>query len=332
MRSLAIFCITSLLLPLGAYAEVLDIGADGGAAKAQELGSTMRGDPVHLRQVQEAFDASTPEDSMGTFVWRPGAIYKVRMRQFMATTIKLPDNERVSSYVLGDDQLFTVQHMGERHPNIMTVYSVYAGVDTNLNVMGESGRVYSFYLRNDSTDSEIVPQFYVDVVAGGNRVHSWQFDQTLAPQGEEKKVSDEQAAMQRRADSVAQPPPTREDYLQSLPNADKINASYKLYGDAEIAPYAVYDDGRLTYFDFTAGLSAQRLLALYQVVDGYDSMVNYRYEKGLLVAEGISKEGWTLRNGNQTVCAKPTKMAERTKKNPLNTPVKSLPIGDTNAK
>jgi len=79
-------------------------------------------------------------------------------------------------------------------------------------------------------------------------------------------------------------------------------------GEEEIAPYAVYDDGNWTYFDFRdQGFANDRLPVIYKVVDGFDSIINSRVENGFLVAESISKEGWTLKNGHKVVCVRPKK-------------------------
>lgn len=58
---------------------------------------------------------------------------------------------------------------------------------------------------------------------------------------------------------------------------------------------------------------------VYKVVDGYDTITNFRMEKGFLIAESLSPEGWTLRNGKQTVCIKPSKALDKVHPRPPRT-------------
>jgi type IV secretory pathway VirB9-like protein len=78
-----------------------------------------------------------------------------------------------------------------------------------------------------------------------------------------------------------------------------------MFGDKEIAPFGVYDDGKWTYFDFRKHFISNRLPVAYKVIDKYDSIVNVRVENGFLIAESLSPEGWTLKNGKKTICIRP---------------------------
>ena len=96
----------------------------------------------------------------------------------------------------------------------------------------------------------------------------------------------------------------RADYLKTLPPTETINADYRIVGDLDIAPRGVFDDGEWTYFDFRKAPTSDRTPVVMKVVDGYDSLVNTRWENGFLVAETTSSEGWTLKNGHKYVCVK----------------------------
>jgi len=247
-----------------------------------------------LRSFQHAFNNSSVSDNVSEFNWQPNKIYKVNMRMHMKTLIYLPEDEEIKAYTIGDDFSFKVNILGYQFKNLLDVQSVYAGVDTNLSIIGKSGRVYSFYLRSYPVKSRTLPDFTVYVKAP-------KLDPNLGIQFASDYERDGSKKSKKRR--VFERLKKDNDYLKEVDDPDEINIDYKILGDEEIAPYAVYDDGNWTYFDFrNEHFNSDRLPVVYKVVDGFDSVINTRIDNGFLIAESISSDGWTLKNGDKTIC------------------------------
>ena len=272
---------------------------------------------VDLKAVQKAFNTSANTDNIKTFYYDENKISKIKLRVGMRSLIHFDKTEVVSSYIVGNSSIFKVQgipskaHESGIVPNILTIKALYPGADTNLTVITESGRVYTFYLRSYPITSWEVPDI---------TIYMKLFDDELYPTKEyfasdikeeiDKRVLPNFSGANVKSDA---------DYLNSIEIEEKPNMHYRIFGDKTIAPYAVYDDGVFTYFDFRHNLTSDRLPVVYKVVDGYDTITNFRMEKGFLIAESLSPEGWTLRNGNQTVCIKPSKALEKVHPRPPRT-------------
>lgn len=276
---------------------------------------------LNLKAVQEAFDDSPNDANVATFEYRPEYTAKVRTRVGVRTIINFDPTETIKSFVVGNPEIFNVMPIqsGEYKkgfiPYMLTVKAAYAGTDTNLAVITESNRIYNFYVRSDPVNSKFVPHFTVymkipdkgtekqitlSTIARITDISETAISQTTSLGGDDdkRKAKPKLFTIQRSGDN---------DYLKSLEESDNINTDYRIKGAKAIAPYAVYDDGSFTYFDYRDRLASDRLPVVYKVVDGYDTLVNFNIVKGFVVAESLSPEGWTLRNGQKYACIKPTK-------------------------
>ncbi len=122
----------------------------------------MKRDGALVGAIQRAWDNSP--GSAGIFVVRYSAdqVIKIRLREFMTSTIVLPEWETISTHVLGDAHGFKVV---KTQPNILVASASITGADTSLTVVGDSGRVYSFYVRSEGYNSPNIPDLTVFVKA-----------------------------------------------------------------------------------------------------------------------------------------------------------------------
>ncbi len=74
------------------------------------------------------------------------------------------------------------------------------------------------------------------------------------------------------------------------------NANYRVTGSAENAPARIFDDGRVTYFEWPQGRAVPAIFAV--AADGAENLVNYRVRGDFLVVEQLSPQ-FVLRNGKQ---------------------------------
>lgn len=94
-----------------------------------------------------------------------------------------------------------------------------------------------------------------------------------------------------------------------ITNTKNLNYNYTISGPENISPIKIYDDQVFTYFEFRENAP---IPAFFEVnSDGYESVVNYRIEDGILVVEKIVSQ-FTLRYGDDIACvyneSKPLKL------------------------
>ncbi|SEP43196.1 TrbG/VirB9 family P-type conjugative transfer protein [Nitrosovibrio sp. Nv6] len=299
MRKLGIL-LMAITFAATAQANIVDEVVPGGVP-ASKVGDRPMRDKISLQAIQAAFDDSDPLANVVRFKFHPDMTYKIRLREFMDTTVSLPLGEEINAYSIGDAKNFRFVPLTkpgkEGKPELKHLFRLaadYPGGDTNLSVVGKSGRIYSFYLRADSVQSSFLPALVVYIEA------------------EIEKRPEVEETPEKGATTVLPGAPVgvfdqqkEVEYLRSLdvPEMRDIRYSYVMSGEKTLAPVKVFDDGVWTYFKFADENMdrVKRLPALYRVIDGVDSPVNTRVVDGTLVAETTSV-GWTLRNGDSHLC------------------------------
>lgn len=300
MKTLKVF-IAALSLILAATgvlrAEIRDEVAGGITPDTAIIDRPMR-DDANLQAIQKAFDESDPRNNVKRFTYQNDVTFKLRLREFMHTTVVLPKGERIGGFSLGDQQNFHFTPLTKQEESMVNVFEVWAdypGADTNLTVFGGSGNIYSFYLRCDSVKSEFMPILvaYVEdkTISDQTRLDAKEVKPNPAPQKQNQELDAE--------------------YLRTLPLVDpsKISYAYKIKaGDQKLAPIRIFDDGYFTYFQFAENNldKVERLPVIYVVKDGYDVPVNNRVIGGTVIAETVSSK-WTLRSGDAHLCVRAKK-------------------------
>lgn len=299
--------ITSIsLLSFSSQAEIVDEIKEETLNDNKESDQPLRRD-FDLRQVQSAYNDSHPKDNIQRYSYNPSQIYKIKLRLHMNTMIYLPNGEEILAISLGDSSAFTASTFQDTIPNLVNVRSVYSGVDTNLSVISKSGRNYSFYLRSYPVKAKELSDYIVYIESASNTDTSdLNFSSYIESKKEniKKPATNKSKAYEKRLELLKDLQKDN-DYLKGLKDPFSINTNYQMKGDKEIAPFGVYDDGKWTYFDFRKDFISNRLPVIYKVIDDYDAVINTRVENGFLIAESLSSEGWTLKNGDKVVCIKP---------------------------
>ncbi len=296
-NKIAIFLIFMLCFSFSSNGKVNDFFGKKKQSFAQkQKEQPLKRKDTNLRDVQVKFNNSSANDNTMRFKWSSQKTFKVKMRLRIKTLIVLPEDEVIKAYTIGDNKSFKVSSISADFKNMVDVQSFYAGVDTNLTIIGRTGRIYNFYLRSYGVQSKMLPDFTIYVDAP-----------SLSPQKSAQFLSDvgRDGARLSRRDKIIRKITAENDYLRNLEEGEEIFIDYKMYGDKEIAPYSAYDDGKWTYFDFRGQgiVESGRMPVIYKVIDGFDAIVNTRFEGGFIIAESIN-QGWTLKNGQKTVCVK----------------------------
>lgn len=308
--------------PEFAWAAVIDEGGmTPGQANAGVIDRPMS-QTVKLNKVQAAFDKAKPQDNTRIYPWKPNVTYKIKLREFMQSVVILPTNEKITGYVLGDTINFAVKVLPANLQRFI-VFGRDPGADTNLTVFGDSGRIYSFYLRIDSVESAFVPDLLVYVMDDSMTYDQAQGGLTELALSTPAKEPGKEAAQKPEAEKpclecqIEEYPAQQfqRDYLRELPQTSGKNANKEYImskGSRDLAPLAIFDDGFFTYFKFGDGsLDAIKVPVIYQVIDGYDSLLNTRVEGGYIVAE-TTNDKFTIRRGDKFLCIRNKRYAKTT--------------------
>jgi ComB9 competence protein len=259
-------------------------------------------------QIQEAWNL-LGEARQGVYVTRlcEDCVYKVRAREFMITTLVLPEDAVIATADLGDRVGFKVQ---VKAANMIAVRPTGYGFDTNLNVYSRSGAVYPFYIRSESFNSKFVPDVMVKILgrekpeviegfAGDAGTAGRQEKGTLA------KPGDKTAAAIR---DLTSPAPPAGDFVRKVPfDPAKLHGwkDYKLSGDSELKPEVVYRDDFFTYIRYGEKWDGMELSTAYVTIDGIDELVNSRVQGSTFIVESVSPL-ITLKNGKKYLCIRYT--------------------------
>lgn len=258
-----------------------------------------RSPSLPLGTLQRSWDrptAATGQTAPGIvhYMWQPDFIMSVRTRDFMVTTLFLPNWERVNEFYLGDPVVFEAKRV---RTNVVAVRSRNAGADSNLTVLGASGNVYNFYLRSETWNSSQVSDLTVYIDAP-------RADPQSAGTGAEGRQPEGAAD----GGSGEGAPPA--DFLRQVAfRPENLRFDMKMFArrkeDRAIAPERVYEDGVFTYFDFGDRSESVPRPVVHHLVDGVDTVVNTRTagpRGNVLIAEAVGD--FTLRNGGRVVCVR----------------------------
>ncbi|PAF53023.1 hypothetical protein BKH42_08185 [Helicobacter sp. 13S00482-2] len=103
-----------------------------------------------LNAIQSSFffKKRTPQDNNLNIIYKAGNTSKIRLRYAMTTTF-IFDNDEIAYVSVGDSSFFEVfapKKDGYNLSSILIIKPLLIGVDTNLTVIGKSGKIYTFYL------------------------------------------------------------------------------------------------------------------------------------------------------------------------------------------
>ncbi|MYC88575.1 MAG: hypothetical protein F4X22_10105 [Gemmatimonadales bacterium] len=227
-------------------------------------------------------------------------IPRLRARARHTTVIVLPAGERILDFVAGDSEYWHLTGAA----NVAYLKPLAEDAATNVALVCESGRIYSFLVHEDG---EKPPHLVVRVEAGAEgeapsgapgfvaRSEVAAYREMAAQAADAARLAREEAeagiveARERAAAEV-------EAFRVSYP--ERLRFEYRLDRDASERPFrvkAMWHDGEFTYLRSRA----QESPALYELRDGEPSLVAFDLtEDGLYVARRVLGDGW-LQIGNK---------------------------------
>ena len=211
-------------------------------------------------------------------IYRSNEVIKVRIREFMTSTLVFPKWESISDIVVGDPSSYAAKVV---QPHVITITSKdNIGVDSSVTLVGKSGRVYTFYVRTEGYNSKHVSDIavYIKVPYSG-----------------------------ADPSKPLRPKSSQDDYLEDAYfDPSKITFAFDMAGDESIAPDRVYSDGIRTWFDFGSRIHGQSLPAIYHIDDGIDTPVNVARERNGTKIVVQASGSFALKHGAKRVCVYPS--------------------------
>lgn len=244
--------------------------------------SVNRQESLPLGAIQHAWDNAVPGSGVYQINYNPREVIKLVTREYMTTTIEFPIWEKIEEINVGDENSYQIT---KPKPNILMIRpNEYVGVDSNITAIGESGHVYSFYIRSEGYNSKNVSDIKVMV-----RVPAPKF----VKNNSSKSLSEFKDLFEKS------------DYLDAVVfDPAKLDFCFSMAGDQSIAPERVFTDGVRTWFDYGSDMGSKTLPTIYAVIDGVDTPINVSREGSKLVAQATGV--FSLKSGQKVTCVYPS--------------------------
>ena len=256
--------------------------------------------PLFAEEVQEAQEAEEAQEN-GLVVRYTGAedrIIEIRAKTRHTTVIVLPASEDILDFVVGDSEYWHLTGAA----NLAFLKPIAEGVTTNVALVCESGRIYSFLVTEESAgephlivrveppaidDPRISPGVNTPAFVRRSQVTAYQ---EMAETAMQTVATVQEEAEARVAEAKAQAQGETEAFRSDYPT--RLNFPYRLEDKAIEWPFLVegmWNDGQFTYLRS----NAQETPALYEEKDGKPALVAYDLEEdGLYIARHVLGNGW----------------------------------------
>ncbi|GAA8256280.1 hypothetical protein HpBT157_05180 [Helicobacter pylori] len=243
-----------------------------------------------------------------------GQTYKIRLRYAMATLLFF--SKPISDFVLGDKVGFDAKIL-ESNDRILLIKPLQIGVDSNISVIDNEGKIFSFYVFSTTFTSSKHPNLQVFI-----EDKNYYSNAFMKPQNKEntleKTPTNNKPLKEEKEETKEEETITIGDNTNAMKIVKKdIQKGYRALKSSQrkwyclgicskksklsLMPEEIFNDKQFTYFKFDKKLALSKFPVIYKVVDGYDNPVNTRIVGDYIIAEDVSAK-WTLRLGKDYLC------------------------------
>lgn len=258
-----------------------------------------------------------------------GQTYKIRLRYAMATLLFF--SKPISDFVLGDKVGFDAKIL-ESNDRILLIKPLQIGVDSNISVIDNEGKIFSFYVFSTTFTSSKHPNLQVFI-----EDKNYYSNAFMKPQNKENALENAPTNNKplKEEPLKEEKEETKEKEEETITIGDNTNAMKIVKKDIQkgyralkssqrkwyclgicskksklsLMPKEIFNDKQFTYFKFDKKLALSKFPVIYKVVDGYDNPVNTRIVGDYIIAEDVSAK-WTLRLGKDYLCIRFVKKAK----------------------
>ncbi|GAA6967518.1 hypothetical protein ID0079_07940 [Helicobacter pylori] len=243
-----------------------------------------------------------------------GQTYKIRLRYAMATLLFF--SKPISDFVLGDKVGFDAKIL-ESNDRILLIKPLQIGVDSNISVIDNEGKVFSFYVFSTTFTSSKHPNLQVFI-----EDKNYYSNAFMKPQNKENTLenapTNNKPLKEEKEETKEEETIIIGDNTNAMEIVKKdIQRGYRALKSSQrkwyclwicskksklsLMPEEIFNDKQFTYFKFDKKLALSKFPVIYKVVDGYDNPVNTRIVGDYIIAEDVSAK-WTLRLGKDYLC------------------------------
>ncbi|GAA8037432.1 TrbG/VirB9 family P-type conjugative transfer protein [Helicobacter pylori] len=243
-----------------------------------------------------------------------GQTYKIRLRYAMATLLFF--SKPISDFVLGDKVGFDAKIL-ESNDRILLIKPLQIGVDSNISVIDNEGKIFSFYVFSTTFTSSKHPNLQVFI-----EDKNYYSNAFMKPQNKENTLenapTNNKPLKEEKEETKEEETITIGDNTNAMKIVKKdIQKGYRALKSSQrkwyclgicskksklsLMPEEIFNDKQFTYFKFDKKLALSKFPVIYKVVDGYDNPVNTRIVGDYIIAEDVSAK-WTLRLGKDYLC------------------------------
>ncbi|MFP6028964.1 TrbG/VirB9 family P-type conjugative transfer protein [Helicobacter pylori] len=250
-----------------------------------------------------------------------GQTYKIRLRYAMATLLFF--SKPISDFVLGDKVGFDAKIL-ESNDRILLIKPLQIGVDSNISVIDNEGKIFSFYVFSTTFTSSKHPNlqvfiedknYYSNAFIKPQKENKENKENTLenAPTNNNKPLKEEPLKVGKEEETIIIGDNTnamkivKKDIQKGYRALKSSQRKWYCLGicskksKPSLMPKEIFNDKQFTYFKFDKRLALSKFPVIYKVVDGYDNPVNTRIVGDYIIAEDVSAK-WTLRLGKDYLC------------------------------
>ncbi|GAA9736125.1 hypothetical protein VN0123_06910 [Helicobacter pylori] len=244
-----------------------------------------------------------------------GQTYKIRLRYAMATLLFF--SKPISDFVLGDKVGFDAKIL-ESNDRILFIKPLQIGVDSNISVIDNEGKVFSFYVFSTTFTSSKHPNLQVFIEDKNYYSNAFMKPQNKENTLENTPTNNNKPLKEEKEETKEEETITIGDSTNAMKIVKKdIQKGYRALKSSQrkwyclwicskksklsLMPEEIFNDKQFTYFKFDKKLALSKFPVIYKVVDGYDNPVNTRIVGDYIIAEDVSAK-WTLRLGKDYLC------------------------------
>ncbi|WRD53127.1 TrbG/VirB9 family P-type conjugative transfer protein [Helicobacter pylori] len=244
-----------------------------------------------------------------------GQTYKIRLRYAMATLLFF--SKPISDFVLGDKVGFDAKIL-ESNDRILFIKPLQIGVDSNISVIDNEGKIFSFYVFSTTFTSSKHPNLQVFIEDKNYYSNAFMKPQNKENTFEKAPTNNNKPLKEEKEETKEEETITIGDSTNAMKIVKKdIQKGYRALKSSQrkwyclgicskksklsLMPEEIFNDKQFTYFKFDKKLALSKFPVIYKVVDGYDNPVNTRIVGDYIIAEDVSAK-WTLRLGKDYLC------------------------------
>ncbi|GAA7751354.1 hypothetical protein HpMS105_08400 [Helicobacter pylori] len=244
-----------------------------------------------------------------------GQTYKIRLRYAMATLLFF--SKPISDFVLGDKVGFDAKIL-ESNDRILLIKPLQIGVDSNISVIDNEGKIFSFYVFSTTFTSSKHPNLQVFIEDKNYYSNAFMKPQIQENTLEKTPTNNNKPLKEEKEETKEEETITIGDNTNAMKIVKKdIQKGYRALKSSQrkwyclgicskksklsLMPEEIFNDKQFTYFKFDKKLALSKFPVIYKVVDGYDNPVNTRIVGDYIIAEDVSVK-WTLRLGKDYLC------------------------------